>query len=49
MKIRRWREDALFIAKLLVAILVIVSIACFFLWNDPVLWVRELLKALGFR
>ncbi|MEM4699988.1 MAG: hypothetical protein QXT74_03445 [Candidatus Nezhaarchaeales archaeon] len=46
-KVRRWREDALFVAKLVVAILIVVSIACFFLWSDPIIWIRELCRALG--
>lgn len=44
---RRWREDALFVAKLLAAIIVVMSIACFFLWNDPIIWIKELCRALG--
>lgn len=47
MKVSRWRGDVLFVAKLLVAILAVMSIACFFLWNDPLFWARGLLKALG--
>jgi len=36
----RWKEDVAFAAKFIIAILAITSIMCFFLWGDPLYWVR---------
>jgi hypothetical protein len=42
----RYGHDVAFALKLIIALLVIISIMCFFFWEDPLKWLKAIQAAL---